>query len=152
METMPNSDKKYSISVRRTIDASAEKAYKALTIPNLVSKWFTKKAMADLRVGGRYSNSNGDEGIFLKLVPGNLVKFTWDNKERCPGTFVTIRIKQKAEGKIIVVITHSGIKTRKECAGMLVSWSWAIDSLKLFLETGKNITYEDWMKTDPEPK
>lgn len=149
---MPNSDKKYSVSVRRTVETRAERAYKAVTVPKLVQRWFTKKASADLRVGGRYSNSDEDEGIFLKLVPNDLVKFTWDNKDHCPGTFVTIRIRQKSEGRVVISITHTGIRSRKECARMLEGWSWAVDSLKLFLETGKSISYDEWKKVDPEQR
>jgi hypothetical protein len=32
---------------------------------------------------------------------------------------------------------------------MREGWSWALDSLKSFLETGKPVTFEEWKRKGP---
>jgi uncharacterized protein YndB with AHSA1/START domain len=136
----------YELSVQRTIATTPEVAYDACTDPKLLSKWFTTKAKADLRVGGRYSNADGDTGEFRRLDPPRRVRFTWENPKHCPGTTVEITFDAKAPNKTAVRVQHMKLASQRDRKEMREGWSWALGSLKSFLETGKPVTYEEWKK------
>ena len=140
--THQRADDTYEVSVSKTIDASAPKAYEAFTDPAILSKWFTKKASADLRVGGRYSNSDGDHGVFKVLKPPQRIRFTWENPGHSPGTLVEIRLAPKGKAKVSVTVQHMKLKTKRDVKDMKGGWSWALGSLKSFLETGTPIAQQ----------
>lgn len=136
----------FGLDVQRLIAASRTQAYEALTDPKLLSKWFTTRAKVDLRVGGRYSNRDGDEGVFLALAPPRRVRFSWENRNHAPGTVVEINLTPQGGGKVAVRLTHSKLRSKQDREGMKEGWSWAMDSLKSFLETGAPIRHADWVK------
>lgn len=133
-------------TVQRTIRASPERTYAALTEPELLSRWFSPNARADLRVGGRYENSDGDRGEFLRLEPPSRLKYTWENPEHAPGTVVEVSIDPKGSGKSLVLLEHSGLKNREDFEDLRRGWRWAMDSLRSYLENGRPIPYEEWVK------
>ena len=136
----------HRVRVQRTVGASRNKVYEALTQPKHLNKWFTSKAKCDLRVGGRYSNADHDTGEFTRLSPGRAVGFTWENPAACPGTTVAIRLYSAGRGKTRVVLGHSGLEKRERgLDGMYGGWSWALSSLKSYLETGRPLKHDDWM-------
>jgi len=139
------SDGRFELSVQRTIQTSATKAYEAFSDPKLVSKWFTTKHHAVLKVGGAYHNADGDQGTFLVLEPRRRLKFTWDNKDHCPGTVVDVTFTPSGTRKVAVRLQHMKLKSRSDREDMKGGWSWAMDSLKSFLETGKPIPHEVWL-------
>jgi uncharacterized protein YndB with AHSA1/START domain len=139
----------FRLDVSRTINVTAERAYDAFTDPRAVSSWFTTKHKADLRVGGRYRNADGDTGEFRLLDRPRRLRFTWENAGHCPGTMVDVRFEPKgtasAGGRTTVRLEHSKLRSKKDLEDMRGGWSWAMDSLKSFLETGKPIRHEDWL-------
>lgn len=60
---------RFDFSLQRTVKASPQEAYDAVTRPRLLSRWFTHGARVDLRVGGSYRTGDGDKGMFLLLEP-----------------------------------------------------------------------------------
>lgn len=62
-----------TLRLQRTVKSTAEQAYAAFVKPTQLSRWFTTAARADVRVGGRYSNADGDEGEFTLLDARRLV-------------------------------------------------------------------------------
>ena len=54
--------KHFEVGVTRTIRATAEEAFEALTKARHWNRWFTKRARVNAKVGGRYSNADGDRG------------------------------------------------------------------------------------------
>lgn len=135
------------LRLERIIESSAEAAYDAFTDPAHLSRWFTTSAQAELIIGGRYSNADGDEGTFLILDPPRLVEFTWENANHCPNTVVTVTFRPSADGRVIVTLEHSHLKSQADYNDMNSGWSWALDSLKSYLETGKPISHEEWQKS-----
>lgn len=134
------------ITIEREIKAPPAKIYNSLTDPQILSSWFTTNARGDLRVGGRYSNDDKDRGSYLDLRPFEKVRFTWDNPEHCPGTEVDIDIVSLSYDITMVRLAHSKLETEEGADEMKEGWSWALDSLKSFLEKRKPITFEQWKK------
>lgn len=130
-------------TVQRTIRAPPEAAYAALTDPDHLSHWFTQDARADLRIGGRYENKDGDRGEFLRLDPPRRIRYTWENPEHAPGTMVEIWIEPKDGAKSLIRLEHSRLKNRGEFEDLKNGWGWALDSLRSYLETGRPIPYEE---------
>lgn len=118
--------------------------FEAFTEPRHLSVWFTKEADADLRPGGRYSNSDNDKGEFLEIDPPHRVRFTWENENHCPGTEVDVRFETQSATTARITLNHSLLSGRDEIAEMKEGWSWALESLRSYLESGKPITFEDW--------
>ncbi|MCJ2531305.1 MAG: SRPBCC domain-containing protein [Candidatus Thermoplasmatota archaeon] len=101
-------------TVQRTIRAFPEPAYAAPTEPDHLSRWFAQDARADVRIGGRYENKDGDRGKFLRLDPPGRIKYTWENPGRAPGTMVEIWIDSKDEARSLIRLEHSRLKNREE--------------------------------------
>jgi uncharacterized protein YndB with AHSA1/START domain len=139
-------DGSYEVSVQRTIATTPEQAFNACTDAKLLSKWFTTKATVDLREGGRYSNADGDTGEFRRIDPPRRVRFTWGNPKHCPGTTVEISFTRRGLDKTAIRIQHMKLASEKDREAMREGWSWALDSLKSFLETGRPVTFETWKK------
>ena len=137
---------KFELSVQRTIKTSTKKAYEAFSDPKLVGTWFTTRARADLKVGGKYQNADGDQGTFLIIEPRKRLKFTWDNADHCPGTVVEVTFTPNGNGKVAVRLQHMKLRSQRDRDDMKGGWSWAMDSLKSFLETGDPIPHEQWLK------
>ena len=143
---------KFELSVQRTIAVSATKAYEVFSDQKLVSKWFTTKHRADLTVGGKYSNADGDQGVFQIIEPRRRLRFTWDNEKHCPGTLVEVNFTPNGNGKVVVRIDHTKLASRMDREDMKEGWSWAMDSFKSFLEAGQPIRHEDWLAKSKKPK
>lgn len=140
------SEAKIRVRVQRTIGASRDRVYEALTQPKHLNRWFTQKAKCDLRVGGRYSNADHDAGEFTRLTPGRALGFTWENPAACPGTTVAIRLYPAGRGRCRMVLGHSGLPKKEQgIDGLYGGWSWALSSLKSYLETGKGVGHDAWM-------
>jgi uncharacterized protein YndB with AHSA1/START domain len=141
----------FQISVSRVIGASAHRAFEAFTAVADLSRWFTKRARLDLRPGGKYSNADGDRGEYRTIRPPSLLRFTWDNPKQAPGTLVEVHIATKGPQRSTVAVVHSKLASRKQADEMKQGWSWALDSLRSYLETGEAIRFEDWTKARAKP-
>ncbi len=131
-------------TVQRTLSAPPEDAYAALTDPAILSRWFTKGAKADLRVGGRYENADGDRGEFLLLQPPERLRYTWENPDYAPGTLVEFHLTAKGPQKTTVRLEHSKLASQEDFEEMKLGWTWALECLKSFLETGEIFSFEEW--------
>jgi uncharacterized protein YndB with AHSA1/START domain len=133
-------------TVKQTIHVPSEKVFNAWAFAGELSKWFTTNAVQDFKVGGNYSNGDGDSGTFLEIIPGKLIRFSWENKNHCPGTEVTIELSELSPGITELKISHENLSNDEHINGMNKGWSWAVYSLKSYLETGKPVSYETWEK------
>lgn len=138
---------RYSLSLAQDIQTTLEEGYDAFTKPDLLSDWFSTAAIAELRVAGRYRNLDNDEGEFLVLERPNRLQFTWENPDHCPGTIIEVDFESIGKGQVRLSLEHSGIRDEDGDRDMTNGWSWALDSLKSFLETGSPIPHEVWEKT-----
>jgi uncharacterized protein YndB with AHSA1/START domain len=135
----------FRVTVQRTVDAPLARAWAAWTDAAIISRWFTTRHTVDLRVGGEYRNADGDRGVILLIEPRKRLRFTWDNPDHCPGTLVEVTFSSRADARTTVRLEHLKIADRKGFDDMKTGWSWAMDSLTAFLETGTPIRHADWL-------
>jgi uncharacterized protein YndB with AHSA1/START domain len=67
--------------------------------------------------------------------------FTWNNVEHCPNTLVDVVFTEKPDGRVTVRLEHLKITTQAGYEDMKEGWTWAMDSLKSYLETGKPLPH-----------
>jgi uncharacterized protein YndB with AHSA1/START domain len=75
-----------------------------------------------------------------------LLEFTWDNPSHCPGTVVSVSFAEDSLGRTTVRLRHHRLASAKHVAEMDGGWSWALDSLQSYVETGAPITHESWLR------
>jgi uncharacterized protein YndB with AHSA1/START domain len=133
--------------VRRTIQAPAERLFRAWTEPALLMKWWgpatarCSGAELDLRVGGKYRLANTFPdgrvvfivGAFERISPPRELVYTWrlegvgDKDER-----VTVRFLGSGESTEVVV-THERIATPKMRDGHALGWEGCLDGLARYV-------------------
>lgn len=136
----------HSVKLDRKVETGVDEVFNAFTNPAILGRWFTKSAEIDLRVGGRYCTADRDKGEYLVVERPLRLRFTWENEGHCPGTVVEVALRAVREGTEIT-LEHSRIKDRGGLEDMRMGWSWALDSLKSYLETGEPIPFDEWKKT-----
>jgi len=122
--------------------------FRALTEPDQLNAWFTQDAKVNLRVGGNYSNRDGDKGRFIDIIPNERLRFTWDNPSYGTDSIVEILLK-KVRRRTVVTLIHSGFKKREdfeEYASKTSGWNWALENLKAHLEHRKVLDFGEWLK------
>lgn len=134
----------YELRVSRVIGAPARRVFDCFVRPTDLSRWFARGAAADARVGGKYRNRDGDRGVFLVLRRPSRLKFTWENPRHAPDTVVNVAISARGSRKVSAALTHRGLRSRRDVAKMREAWSWALDSLRSYVETGDPIGVATW--------
>lgn len=134
----------YAVDVSRTITASAQAAWQAWSDPAVHSQWLTTSVEIDFREGGEYRNADGDVCVYKRIIPGKLIRFTWASLHHQPGSEVTITFNPKPKGKVMIGLGHTKLASKQDSDDLREGWSWALDSLKAFLETGKGVGWEEW--------
>jgi len=150
------SDGTFAVNVSRTVAVPPEAAFEAWSTEAGWNAWFTTEAKIDFRVGGSYVNADKDQGVFKRIrnVGGPngqgevaRIDFSWDNEGHCPGTTVSVQFIVKGPGKTQVTVTHEKLPDRAGCEDMKEGWTWALTSLKSYLEDGGRLSFEDWKAT-----
>ncbi len=145
-----------TLQLSRTIKAERRRVFEAWTRPELMSQWFAPGEMvvtgasADLRVGGSYKidvidrsavgedgeigRKGGSEGIYEKIVPNELLSFTWQgNCGRNEQTLVTVAFKDVDEGTE-VTITHEHFQTAESMNRHQQGWQGCLANLARYAE------------------
>lgn len=143
----PDTPVKPSLTLKRRLNAPAEKVFAAWTDPEKIVKWFgpdsgpVTRAETDLRVGGRYTiafNTESGErhqvgGIYREIVPNERLVFTWawhTTPER--ESLVTITVKPDGAGSILTLL-HEKFFDEAARDGHKRGWGGSLDKLeKLF--------------------
>ncbi len=133
-----------SLTLKRRLNAPAEKVYAAWTDPEKIVKWFgpdagpVTRADIDLRQGGSYtiafSTQDGERhqvgGIYREVVPNEKLVFTWawhTMKER--ESLVTVTIKRDGQGSILTLL-HEKFFDEAARDGHKRGWSGSLDKLE----------------------
>jgi uncharacterized protein YndB with AHSA1/START domain len=132
------------VVVERSISAPVARVYDAWEDASQIGTWFTTNAVQDVRVGGRYSNGDGDSGEFTEVEPGRRLRFTWEQPKASPGSSVSVEFTPDAEDITTVRLVHHDVAP-EFVSDLQTGWEWALDSLKSYLETGTPIGHNDWL-------
>jgi uncharacterized protein YndB with AHSA1/START domain len=134
----------FQLTVPREIECSLAEAWSAWANPAELSTWFTTEARQDFRVGGRYVNADHDSGTFLEIVPRCIIRFSWEQPQHQPGSQVRVEFKELTPKLTEVRLTHERLGSDEEVANLTEGWSWALDSLKNYLEKNEPIAFDQW--------
>jgi uncharacterized protein YndB with AHSA1/START domain len=113
----------------------------------MLKQWLAPRASVDFRKGGVYVLSWGTQGSvtgeFLEIMPGKLIKFTWEDSLSSE-TVVTISFIPFGT-KTIVRLAHQLFGGATKAAwneGHLSEWSFFLDNLQSVVEVGKDMRQE----------
>jgi RimJ/RimL family protein N-acetyltransferase/uncharacterized protein YndB with AHSA1/START domain len=135
----PGLDRGLAVTLERRVAAPADRVFAAWTTAEGLSGWFTRNAEVLAMVGGRYRNADGDTGRFLTLLPPRRVAFTWEHPEHAPGTTVEVDLEAVSPGETLVRLHHRGLAGPEAVADLTEGWTWALDSLRHWLATGRGL-------------
>jgi len=136
----------HTIVAQREIIAPIEDIWQAFSDADRLAHWFTTEAEHDFRVGGRYSNGDGDQGEYLEIIPNSRIQFSWEQPDYEPGSTVSIDFIPLATDRgntWVVQVTHEGIACDDQ-SDLDIGWNWALDSLVQYLRSGIGMTFEEW--------
>jgi uncharacterized protein YndB with AHSA1/START domain len=136
----------FSTIAKTTILTDREQVWPAWATPDGMDSWFSTKTVMDFREGGSFTNGDGDICEYLAIVPHESIRFTWKSRDHAPGSYVTVAFEDLPDG-VEVTLTHENLYSQEDAYDLTEGWTWALDSLKSYLETGKPIGFEDWKAT-----
>ena len=133
------------LEIRRVIKAPRPRVFASWTTPELMQRWFAPRGMrvanasADLRVGGEYRvEIRGVDdaeyvatGAYRKIVPNELLSFTWGNgcDPHSKETLVTITFRDFEDGTELILI-HEGFSSADAAARHERGWTGCLDKLE----------------------
>lgn len=137
----------YTAETKVSIDAPADKVWKALTTPELISKYFFgTKVASDWKEGspityeGEYNGTHyKDKGIIKKFEPNKIFASTyWSSmggKEDTPDNYnlVTYTLEE-GHNKTLLYLTQDNIATDQEKMQSLTNWNSVLAELKKVAE------------------
>lgn len=125
------------------IDASPERVFEALTVPETMSQWLSPKSKVDLRVGGEYSFgwTQEKDGVpepagprkILEVEPNRKLTYDWYYGDE-PPTQATWTIEAASGGKTRLTVTHSGFGPSCDLTDYISGWSSFLCLGKALLE------------------
>jgi uncharacterized protein YndB with AHSA1/START domain len=130
-----------TLTVRRTIKASAEAVYSAWLDPDTIRRFMAggadqtvTEARTDPRVGGSFrivmtaDSDIAHQGVYKDLVPYSLIRFSWESPYSPADSEVTIRLAPVDEG---TEITLTQVKFLSEGArdGHQAGWTRILERL-----------------------
>ena len=137
-----------SLTLKRRLNAAAEKVYAAWTEPTQLMHWFgpaetvagSVRAEMDVRVGGRFrasfNTADGEyhevSGVYREVVPNEKLVFSWawhTTPER--QSLVTVLIKSEGEGSILT-LTHEQFFDQAARDGHQRGWTGTLDKLERY--------------------
>jgi uncharacterized protein YndB with AHSA1/START domain len=137
-----------TIELDRTIEASPDAVFRALTDADELPRWWTTSAESDARTGGAYSygfefedasRNHTYTGEYLEVRAGERVRYPWQTGLGPTEVAFTV---EPADGGARVRLEHSGwgdgddwdASTKMHQEG----WSFFLDNLKSYLERGED--------------
>jgi uncharacterized protein YndB with AHSA1/START domain len=136
------------------IHTSPSKVFKAISEPQLLTRWFMDRATLPPRKGGNYSfaweGGPTHVGKVLEFIRGRRITlaWTWPGQEHLGATKLMLSVQSKKNGSV-VWFTHSGFRTGGEWVdlyeGALRGWTYFMMNLKSVLENGHDLrSPDDW--------
>jgi uncharacterized protein YndB with AHSA1/START domain len=140
---------RFSLEIKRLINAPRDRVYAAWTNPAQLKQWFgpekvqTRNLIADARAGGKFrwdlTNSEGEKmtclGEYRELQPGKKIVFTWqwDDDEDWENhiSVVTVELSDRDGGTELRLI-HEQLPNEQSRDGHTGGWNSALDKLEKF--------------------
>lgn len=132
-----------SVSISRTISASAERLYKAFTSRDELNRWFCNNSFIQAQENGAYVFVWNVEqytatGIVKSLEENQSLTMTWrgtwQGESELEDSEVTVHFEDH-DDHAVVTLTHANI-TEEGQEGYETQWNKRLDDLKLYVETG----------------
>ena len=137
-----------TIDLEKTIDASPEAVFNALTDADELARWWTTSAESDPRTGGSYSyrfefddasRNHTYAGEYIDVTPGEHLSYPWQTG--LGPTEVDFRVEPAGDGAR-VHLAHSGwgqgAAWDEAVAMHEEGWGFFLDNLKVYLERGED--------------
>ncbi|MBS1911883.1 MAG: SRPBCC domain-containing protein [Bacteroidetes bacterium] len=134
----------HEIRAERHLNAPIDRVWFAWSDAEQLEHWFTDRADIDFRIGGRYRNSDGDEGEYLEIVPEKHISFTWEQPDYAPGSIVTVDFVPDGDNGTILRLEHSRVAC-DDAEDLEIGWTWSLDSLTAFINNGLGLRFEEWV-------
>jgi uncharacterized protein YndB with AHSA1/START domain len=158
LASAPSTVPTFLLTQTRVIRAPRARVYEAWTNPEIIKQWFgpvgmyCPNATSDTRVGGAYTleaqptseaiaadpgcaNRGGvTTGKYTKVVPNELLQFTWDPSWN-PGelSLVTVSLKD-ADGGTEITILHENFPTEQSRDAHNRGWASVLDKFAVILQ------------------
>ena len=141
---------KFSLEIKRFINAPRDRVYAAWTDPAQLKQWFgpeniqTHDLIADVSVGGKFrwnlSNAEGEKmtccGEYRELQPGKKIVFTWQWEDDVDwenhASIVTVELDDR-DGGTELRLTHEQLPNEESRDGHTRGWNSAFDKLEKLL-------------------
>jgi uncharacterized protein YndB with AHSA1/START domain len=131
------------VEVSRTIDATPDAVFRALTHPLELTFWFSHFAWTDPKVGGdfevRWRNGWWARGVYRMVERPGRIELIWQGKDEPYETNLIFKIKAQDQGTAVTV-AHSGYGEDavwdKAVSEAESSWPLALENLDSVLTTG----------------
>ncbi len=134
--------------IERTLNASAERVWKAITDRDQMEKWYFKLAEFKPEVGFEFTFEGGSKEMtyvhlckVTKVEPGKLLQYSWRYKDYPGNSFVTMELFPEGNATKLK-LTHEGIESfpqdNKDFARESFSKGWTYiigTSIKNYLES-----------------
>jgi len=103
--------------IERTLNASPEKVWQAITDKEQMKQWYFDIAEFEPKVGFEFTfNGGSEEKIYVhlckitKLEPGKVLQYSWRYKDYPGNSFVTFELFPEGNATRIK-LTHEGLET-----------------------------------------
>ena len=141
---------KFSLEIKRFINAPRDRVYDAWTDPAQLKEWFgpenvqTRNFVADARIGGKYHwdlvNQEGEEmtafGEYRELVPNKKIVFTWqwqDDEDWTNHTSTVAVELSDRDGGTELRLIHEQLPNERSRDSHNEGWNSALDKLEKFI-------------------
>jgi uncharacterized protein YndB with AHSA1/START domain len=134
------------IEITKQIDASSERAFRALTDADELARWFVSSAESDPRTGGDFalmfefedeSQNHAYAGQYEEVTPGERVRYPWNGA--FGETTVEFSVRPGSDGTEVTLV-HSG--WTEEAAASRErheqGWRFLLDNLERYLTGGED--------------
>jgi len=142
-----------TVRLKKIVNATAARAYRAWTEPEQMIKWFgcdqvtEVKVQQDFKVGGKYhiqmicgEITMNVTGTYEEIVPNKKLSYTWSSDFPDVATtdsLVSVQFVEQGD-KTEIILDHSRFASEKAAQGHTEGWTFALGTLeKLFLGQGK---------------
>ncbi|MDX2154501.1 MAG: SRPBCC family protein [Bryobacteraceae bacterium] len=116
----------YNICVTKSVGASPGEIFEALLD---IASWMGAKARFDLAEGGAFDDGDGHHGVFKRLAPAKMMKFTWAGAGHQAVEEVEVKLTVSGS-KTSIVLNHTRLPDRAAADGMRRAWAEVLDIIK----------------------